>query len=80
MKATLRMSASLKASWVIALAKMKMAGSTRPQSAMMPYGSGSSMTFVISKPVRSSTENSAPRVCAAMVRALGFQAVDSFSG
>jgi len=39
-------------------------GSTKPHTAMMPHGSGSSMMYVSSKPVRSSTLNSSSSVCA----------------
>ena len=60
---TFMMSASLKTRFVIVFANMNRSGKTRPHSAMMPYGSGSSMSFVISNPVMSSTVKSAPRTC-----------------
>ena len=44
-------------------ASTKTDGSTRPHTAMIPKGAGSSMNLVISKPVRSSIENNAPKTC-----------------
>ena len=60
---TLRIKLSLKTKFVMLATKMKRAGKTAPHRKMMPYGSGSSTKLVIWKPVMSSTENKASKVC-----------------
>jgi len=60
---TLRIKLSLKTKFVMLATKMKRAGKTAPHRKMMPYGSGSSTRLVIWKPVMSSTENKASKVC-----------------
>ena len=72
---TLRIRASLNTRLVMDEASTYTEGSTTPHSITMPQGSGSSISSVISKPVRSSTLKTPPSTsrAAGMLMATSFR-------